>query len=155
MKRIASFSVDHDLLTEGIYVSRIDGDAVTYDLRMKKPNNPEGDYISPKALHTIEHLFATFVRNSPYSDSIIYAGPMGCRTGFYLVVRDSVSGDEIIKLVQDAFRFTADFEGEIPGSARKECGNYLEHDLEDAKKQAAAYCEKIAGLTAADMQYKK
>lgn len=155
MKRIASFSVDHDLLCEGIYVSRIDGDAVTYDLRMKKPNNPENDYISPKALHTIEHLLATYVRNSPLGDKIIYAGPMGCRTRFYLVVRGSVSPDEVIKLIQDAFKFTADFQGQIPGSTKKECGNYLEHDLESAKKEALAYCKKIAGLTAADMKYKK
>ena len=89
MKKIASFSVNHDKLKKGMYVSRIDGDVVTYDLRMKVPN--AGDYLSNGALHTFEHLFATYARNSALSDSVIYVGPMGCRTGFYFLLRDNVS----------------------------------------------------------------
>ena len=86
MDRIASFSVNHDKLEKGIYVSRIDGDVVSYDVRMKKPNG--GDYLESPAMHTFEHLFATYARNSRFSDSVIYVGPMGCRTGFYLLLRD-------------------------------------------------------------------
>ena len=85
MKKIASFTVNHDILEKGIYISRIDGDIVTYDIRMKKPNSR--DYLGNGELHTIEHLFATFARNSEISDSVIYVGPMGCRTGFYLLLR--------------------------------------------------------------------
>ena len=96
MKKIASFTVNHNILQPGVYVSRVDGDAVTYDLRMKKPN--AGSYITPKSLHTIEHLLATYVRNSSYTDQVIYAGPMGCRTGFYLIMRDSVSKAEVLSL---------------------------------------------------------
>ena len=135
MKKIASFTVDHNKLEKGMYISRIDGDVVTYDIRMKKPNG--GDYLSNGALHTFEHLFATYARNSSFSDSVIYVGPMGCRTGFYLLLRDSVSADEAITLVKDSFRFIADFEGEIPGTQPKECGNCKEHDLAGAKSIAA------------------
>ena len=151
MKRIASFSVNHDLLDRGVYISRIDGDAVTYDIRMKKPN--QGDYISPKSLHTIEHLLATYVRNSVYSDSIIYAGPMGCRTGFYLVVRDAVTKSELLGLLREAFRFIADFTGEIPGSKREECGNYLEHDLDAAQEEARKYLPVLEAVQETDMHY--
>ena len=151
MKRIASFSVNHDLLDRGVYISRIDGDAVTYDIRMKKPN--QGGYISPKSLHTIEHLLATYVRNSVYSDSIIYAGPMGCRTGFYLVVRDAVTKSELLGLLREAFRFIADFTGEIPGSKREECGNYLEHDLDAAKEEARKYLPVLEAVQETDMHY--
>ena len=98
---------------------------------MKKPNG--GDYLSNGAMHTFEHLFATYARNSKYTSSVIYVGPMGCRTGFYLLMRDDVSTAEVIKLVKEAFAFIADFEGEIPGSKKEECGNYLEHDLKGAK----------------------
>lgn len=134
MKTIASFTVDHDKLKKGMYISRTDGDAITYDIRMKVPNG--GDYLSNGALHTFEHLFATYARNSELSDSVIYVGPMGCRTGFYLILRDTVSGEAAIELVKRSFRFVADFSGKIPGSERKECGNYLEHDLDRAKAVA-------------------
>ncbi|MDO5557963.1 MAG: S-ribosylhomocysteine lyase [Oscillospiraceae bacterium] len=152
MNKIASFTVDHDILERGLYISRTDGDTVTYDIRMKKPNG--GDYISPKALHTIEHLLATYVRNSEYSDMIIYAGPMGCRTGFYLVARDKVSKSEIIDLLKNTFRFIADFRGEIPGSKKSECGNYLEHDLDSSKREAAEYLSVLENVTTATMTYK-
>ncbi len=151
MRKIASFTVNHDKLKPGVYISRKDGDAITYDLRMKVPNS--GDYISPKSLHTIEHLLATYVRNSNYSDEVIYAGPMGCRTGFYLIMRDSVPADELIKLLKLAFEFIADFSGEIPGSKREECGNYLEHDLDAAKSDARNYCKILENVTPDSMSY--
>lgn len=153
MNRIASFTVNHDLLDRGVYVSRIDGDAVTYDIRMKKPN--QGDYISPKALHTIEHLFATYVRNSAHSDSIIYAGPMGCRTGFYLVARDAVTRKEILALLRESFQYIASFQDVIPGSKREECGNYLEHDLTDANREAKEYLAVLENVTEQTMDYKE
>lgn len=134
MERIASFSVDHDRLEKGMYISRVDGDVVTYDIRMKKPN--QGDYLTYAAMHTFEHLFATCARNSEWKDSVIYIGPMGCRTGFYMLLRNSVSREDAITLVKKTFGFIANFEGAIPGAARKECGNYLEHDLDGAKRTA-------------------
>lgn len=151
MKKIASFTVDHDKLERGMYISRIDGDAVTYDIRMKKPNG--GDYLSNAALHTVEHLFATFVRNGEFSDSVIYVGPMGCRTGFYLVVRDSVAPEQAIALVKDTFEFIAGFEGEIPGAKRRECGNYLEHDLAGAKAEASEMLKVLANWTKEKLKY--
>ncbi|MBR2175929.1 MAG: S-ribosylhomocysteine lyase [Clostridia bacterium] len=152
MKTIASFTVNHDKLDRGMYTSRIDGDAVTYDIRMKKPNN--GDYLENGALHTIEHLFATYVRNGSLSDNIIYVGPMGCRTGFYLIVRDSIRPADAIRLVQQTFEFIAGFEGEIPGNQRQECGNYLEHDLDGAKKEAALMIDVLKDWTEDQLKYK-
>ena len=134
MKTIASFTVNHDTLEKGVYISRIDGDVITYDIRMKKPNG--GDYLTNGALHTFEHLFATYARNSAYTDQVIYVGPMGCRTGFYLLLRDSVSPSQALDLIRDSFAFIAGFSGEIPGSKRWEGGNYLEHDLPGAKAVA-------------------
>ena len=151
MKTIASFTVDHDKLEKGMYVSRVDGDVITYDIRMVKPNG--GVYPPSPAMHTFEHLFATYVRNSAYSDQIIYVGPMGCRTGFYFLTRDAVSGEQAIALVRECFAFIADFEGKIPGSERKECGNYLEHDLPGAKATAADMCKVLEHWTEPMLQY--
>lgn len=151
MKKIASFTVNHDKLEKGMYVSRIDGDIYTYDIRMKKPNN--GDYISNGALHTFEHLFATYARNSEYADSVIYVGPMGCRTGFYLLLRSNVKKSETLSLVRKTFEFIVNFEGEIPGSKRQECGNYKEHDLLGAKGIAADMLNVLSEKTEADMVY--
>lgn len=152
MNKIKSFQVDHDILERGMYISRIDGDVVTYDLRVKKPNG--GDYLQNAPMHTIEHLVATYVRNSALSDAVIYFGPMGCRTGFYLLLRDSVSREAALELAQAAFAFAAEFTGEIPGNSRIECGNYLDHDLAGAKAEAAEYGRVLADLTAADMEYR-
>ena len=135
MERIASFSVDHDKLEKGMYISRVDGDVVTYDIRMRKPNGK--DYLGNGELHTFEHLFATYARNHAYKDSVIYVGPMGCRTGFYLLLRDTVSPEQAIGLVKESFDFISQFEGEIPGAKRRECGNYIEHDLAGARITAA------------------
>ena len=142
MEKITSFCIDHDILQKGMYVSRIDGDIITYDLRMVKPNS--GKYLDNDGLHTFEHLFATYVRNSKYSDAVIYAGPMGCRTGFYFLTRDSLSKKQAIQLVKDTMTFIADYEGEIPGAQEsKECGNYLDHDLKKAKIYAKDYAQVI------------
>ena len=151
MKTIASFTVDHDKLEKGMYISRVDGDVITYDIRMVKPNG--GVYLPNPAMHTFEHLFATYVRNSAYSDQIIYVGPMGCRTGFYFLTRDAMSGEQAIALVRECFAFIADFEGKIPGSERKECGNYLEHDLPGAKATAADMCKVLEHWTEPMLQY--
>ena len=153
MKKIASFTVNHDILEKGMYISRIDGDIVTYDIRMKKPN--AGDYFSMSAAHTLEHLFATFTRNSAVGEHIVYVGPMGCRTGFYLLVRDAVSPAQAIKLVQDSMAFIRDYTGEIPGNTKKECGNYLDHDLAGAKALAEDMRKVLQGWTEQDLQYKE
>lgn len=150
MERIASFEVDHNKLQRGIYTSRVDGDIVTYDIRMKLPNS--GNYLNNPAMHTIEHIVATFVRNSRYKDRIIYFGPMGCRTGFYLLVR-AVEPKEVITMVRDAFEFLRDFEGDVPGVSKIECGNYLEHDLADAKREAEEYLPVLNGYTVEDLKY--
>ncbi len=151
MQKIASFTINHDLLRPGMYISRIDGDCVTYDLRMKTPN--AGDYLDQKGLHTLEHLLATYLRNSDRSSEVIYTGPMGCRTGFYLVMRDTVSAEEAVRLVREAFRFAADFTGEIPGASRTECGNWLEHDPANAKAEAEAYLKVLENCGADTMGY--
>ncbi len=153
MKTISSFTVNHDKLKKGMYISRIDGDAVTYDIRMKTPNG--GDYLSNGALHTFEHLFATYARNSEFSDRVIYVGPMGCRTGFYLLLRDTVSAEDAIRLVRESFAFIVEFEGEIPGSKRIECGNYLEHDLDGAKKTAADMLDVLKNWSVTKLEYQK
>ena len=153
MNKIESFKINHDVLTPGLYVSRIDGDVVTYDVRVKFPNG--GTYLENAAMHTIEHIFATFVRNSEFSNSVIYFGPMGCRTGFYLLLRDDVSYENAIVLVRDAFCFMKEFEGEIPGSTKIECGNFLEHDLKGAKKEAEFMAETLKNWCVADLKYKE
>ena len=134
MEKIASFTINHDTLQKGLYVSRVDGDAVTYDLRMKLPN--AGDYLSTGEAHTIEHLLATFLRNSDIRSEVIYVGPMGCRTGFYVILRDTVSQEKAIQAVREGLLFIKDYEGEIPGAKKEECGNYLDHDLLGARKTA-------------------
>ena len=151
MQTIQSFTVNHDKLKPGMYLSRIDGDCVTYDIRMVTPN--AGIYLENDGLHTFEHLFATYVRNTPFSDRIIYVGPMGCRTGFYFITRDSVSKEGAIRLVQETCAFILSFEGEIPGSKRWECGNYLDHSLPKAKAYAENLEKTLAGWTPEQMRY--
>ena len=152
MKTIESFLVDHTVLTAGIYLSRVDGDAVTYDLRLKRPNVEK--VLDNAPIHTIEHLFATYVRNSKYSESIIYFGPMGCRTGFYFIVRDNMSHETVVSLVKEAFDFIAAYDEEIPGVSAKECGNYLDHDLDGAKALGKEMSEVLQNWKPQDLQYK-
>ncbi len=142
MEKIASFKKNHDTLQTGLYKSTEMHGVTTWDLRFKKPN--AGDYITPKALHTVEHLLATVLRNSERKDDIIYFGPMGCRTGFYLLTTNMDYGEVLALLIKScAVALTLK---EIPGSKREECGNYLEHDLEGAQKEIAAYGELLATL---------
>lgn len=141
MKTIKSFEVDHDKIEKGMYISRIDNDIVTYDLRMVKPNTPP--YLENDGLHTFEHLFATYARNSKYGENVVYVGPMGCRTGFYLLVKN-LSHTRSISLVKEVLQFIKNFEGTIPGATKKECGNYKDHDLNKAK----IYAENMANVLA-------
>ena len=150
MKRIASFEVDHTNLQKGMYISRVDGDVVTYDIRTRRPNVEE--VMDNASIHTVEHLFATFVRNSPLTDKIIYFGPMGCRTGFYFLVRD-MAHEDAIKLTQDAFDFIASYVGEIPGVSAAECGNYRDHSLEGAIKEAQMFLPVIRNVTQESLKY--
>ena len=153
MKKIASFTINHDTLEKGMYISRIDGDVVTYDIRMKKPNG--GDYFQMNAAHTLEHLFATYARNSRYGNEIVYVGPMGCRTGFYLLTRSVLSHKDAITLVQESMAFARDYEGEIPGSKKEECGNYLDHDLAGAKALGKEMAAVLENWTEKDLIYKE
>lgn len=152
MQPIASFTVNHDLLTPGIYTSRVDGDVCTYDIRLCKPNTPP--YLPQAALHTIEHLFATFARNGEDAAHVLYFGPMGCRTGFYLLVRD-LPPARAIALIVRCFRQIVAYSGPIPGAARSQCGNYREHDLPGAVAQARAFLPVIADWTPARLAYAK
>ncbi len=152
MKKIASFTVNHDRLERGMYISRKDGDILTYDLRMKKPNG--GEYLSGAAAHTFEHLFATYARNSRFGERIVYVGPMGCLTGFYLLARETLPCEDAIALVRESMAFIRDFEGEIPGNKREECGNYLFHDLPAAKKLGGEMASVLENWTTADLEYK-
>ena len=134
--RIASFSINHDILLPGIYVSRVDGDVTTYDLRTRIPN--AGDYMDNRTMHSVEHMFATYVRNSEIADDVIYFGPMGCQTGFYLLMRDTSPADAfclLCRCLADAVAYT----GEMPGNKRKECGNYQNLDMNAAKRECARY----------------
>lgn len=146
MEKIASFTVDHIRLLPGIYVSRKDvlRDAVitTFDIRMTKPN--EEPVMNTAEVHTIEHLGATWLRNHPdYKDRTVYFGPMGCRTGFYLLLAGDYSSEEIVPLIKDLFSFIASFEGEIPGASPKDCGNYLDMNLPMAKYLAERYLDTV------------
>ena len=153
MEKIASFTVNHNKLKKGMYISRIDGDIITYDIRMKLPNS--GDYLPNGAMHTFEHLFATYARNSKYKDGIVYVGPMGCRTGFYLLTRYTITNEQALGLVRDSLVFTVNFDGEIPGATKIECGNYLEHDLKGAKEFAKDMLEVLKNWSAEKMKYEQ
>ena len=136
MERITSFCVDHDKIGKGIYVSRIDGDIITYDLRTRVPN--AGDYMDHVTMHSMEHMVATYIRNSEIGQDVIYFGPMGCRTGFYLLVRN-LTNEKVLDVLIDVLRSIVSHEGEIFGNTRKECGNYRELSLDAAKREAKAY----------------
>ena len=152
MKKIASFEVNHDILEKGLYTSRIDGDAITYDIRMKVPN--KGDYLSTGGMHSIEHLFATYARNSSLSENVIYVGPMGCRTGFYLILRDTVDKNSVLELVRESMKFIRDFDGEMPGGKRQECGNYLDHNIPEAKTVAKDMLRVLENWKEEDFVYR-
>ena len=140
VRRIASFSVNHDFIDEGIYVSRIDGDVTSYDRRTRKPNM--GDYMDNLTMHSVEHMFATYVRNSDIGESVIYFGPMGCQTGFYLLTRD-VDNDTVLKSVKDVLVKIINHDGEMFGNTREECGNYRNLNLDAAKLESRRYLDVL------------
>lgn len=149
MKKIPSFQVDHERLKRGVYVSRQDrvGDDVvtTFDVRMKEPNREPA--LSPSAIHTIEHLAATFLRNHPvWAERVVYWGPMGCLTGNYLLLRGDLTSEDVLPLVRETFEFIAQFEGEVPGQSPHDCGNYLLMNLPMARWEARKYLDEVLNV---------
>ncbi|KXB69253.1 S-ribosylhomocysteinase LuxS [Leptotrichia wadei] len=157
MERIASFTVDHKKLNRGIYVSRIDeinGNYITtFDVRMKLPNREP--VINIAELHTMEHLGATFLRNHPtWKDEVVYFGPMGCRTGFYVILKGKLESKDIIDLMKELYKFMAEFKGKIPGATAIECGNYLDQNLAMANFESKKFLEEtLENLTEANLVY--
>lgn len=151
MNRIKSFEINHNVLVPGFYISRVDGDVVTYDLRTRKPN--AGDYMSNPAMHSLEHMFATYIRNSGMSDSVVYFGPMGCQTGFYLLVREDRSPKEVFEMTKQVLRQTIDHEGPVFGASAIECGHYENLSLEAAKTEAKTYLEVLNAQTNMEFTY--
>ncbi len=139
MEKIQSFTVDHNRLKEGLYLSRRDGDAVTYDLRSRRPN--AGDYMDHETMHSVEHLAATFLRNGPHRDSILYFGPMGCQTGFYLLVRD-LDGDSVKAELIRVMEAIEAYDGPMPGGTQTECGNFRSLSMEKGK----AECRRLHAI---------
>ena len=140
MEKIKSFTINHNTLTPGIYISRVDGDITTYDMRMRKPNM--GDYIDNLTIHSLEHMFATYVRNSEIGKKVIYFGPMGCQTGFYLLVRDE-NDYKTLEVIKDVLTKIINHSGEIFGNTREECGNYRNLNLEAAQIEAKRYLDVL------------
>ena len=156
MEKITSFTIDHIKLQPGLYVSRKDKvgaeTVTTFDLRLTSPN--EEPVLNTAEMHTIEHLAATYLRNEPqWKERILYFGPMGCRTGFYLLTRDNMTGEQAISLVKSAYAFIAEFDGVIPGLSEIECGNYREHDLNSAKKDVLPLLERLENYTEEMLNY--
>lgn len=146
MEKITSFTIDHIKLVPGLYVSRKDhvheNVVTTFDIRMTNPN--EEPVMNTAEVHTLEHLGATFLRNHPvYKDQVLYFGPMGCRTGFYLLLAGDYESADIVPLMHEMFQFIANFEGEVPGASAKDCGNYLDMNLPMAKYQAKKYLNEV------------
>lgn len=152
MERIASFSVDHTKLRPGMYISRVDGDVVTYDLRFKRPNT--GDLLSNAQLHSAEHLFATLLRNSEHKDAVVYFGPMGCQTGFYLLI-DGAKLDHqgAIWLMREVCDLGSIYQGEMPGKSEFECGNYRNLDVDLARELCVYYGQILKNWTVDKLEY--
>ncbi len=158
MEKIASFTVDHIRLQPGLYVSRQDGvgeqTVTTFDLRLTSPN--EEPVLNTAEIHTIEHLGATYLRNDPqWKDRVLYFGPMGCRTGFYLLLRGDYTSRQVLPLVRDCFRFIAEFEGAVPGASARDCGNYLDINLPMAKYWGARYARLLEQADDSCLYYPK
>ena len=157
MEKIPSFTIDHTRLLRGVYISRIDSlgaeTITTFDIRMKAPNREP--VLDQGALHTLEHLVATFLRNHPvWGSRIIYWGPMGCQTGHYLLVSGKRTPKELVPVLCEAFQFVSNYEGEIPGATPSDCGNYLLHNLPLAKQEAQRYLtEVLECITPEQMEY--
>lgn len=152
VQRIKSFEINHDLLTPGIYISRTDGDITTFDMRTRTPN--AGDYMDNLTMHSLEHMFATYVRSSAIGGDIIYFGPMGCQTGFYLLVRNAMP-DEVLEVVRDVLKKIIGHTGEMFGATRIECGNYKNLDLGAAITEAKKYLDVLDKNGRTDFKYAK
>lgn len=139
--RITSFTINHDVLLPGLYVSRIDGDVTTYDMRHRRPNT--GELMDNATMHSLEHMFATFVRNGALSDKVVYFGPMGCQTGFYLLVR-SADNETVLSVIRDTMQAILDYEGPVFGASARECGNYINLNLDLAKAEAKRYLSELS-----------
>ena len=158
MEKITSFTIDHNLLQPGVYVSRKDpvGDQIvtTFDLRFTSPN--EEPVLNTAEMHAIEHLAATYLRNEPnWKNRVLYFGPMGCRTGFYLLLVGDLDSREVIDLLLDCFRFIAKFDGQIPGACAKDCGNYLDLNLPMAKYLSERYVKLLENIDESRLVYPK
>ena len=152
MERIASFTVDHDKLRPGLYLSRRDGNVVTFDLRFKRPNT--GDLLTNAEMHSAEHLIATLLRNSKEKDAVVYFGPMGCQTGFYFLFDGSLlSLEGAVELLKEVFAAAGEFQGEMPGKSARECGNYINLDVETGRAVCGFYGDLIADWTAERLSY--
>ena len=152
MERIASFTVDHNVLVPGLYLSRRDGSVITFDLRFKKPNT--GDLLTNAEMHSVEHVIATFLRNSEDKDAVVYFGPMGCQTGFYFLFdNEQLIVEDAIDLLKDVFAKAAVYEGEMPGKSTKECGNYVNLDVALARQCCRFYADLIADWTVEKLAY--
>jgi len=151
MKRITSFEIDHTLLKPGFYISRKDGSITTYDLRTRKPNN--GYYMDNVTMHTVEHMFATYIRNSDIADSVVYFGPMGCQTGFYLLV-DGIEDDTVFDLTKDILQKIIDHTGNVFGASEIECGNYKTLNLSKAKSECKNYLEILNKFERGNYSYR-
>ena len=156
LEKITSFTIDHIKLQPGLYVSRKDpvggGVVTTFDLRVTKPNDEP--VMNTAEVHTIEHLAATFLRNDPqWKDKVLYFGPMGCRTGFYLLMAGDYTPAQVLPLVTACFRFVRDYRGEVPGASAKDCGNYLDMNLPMANYYAARYTTLLENITEGQMEY--
>ena len=156
MDKITSFTIDHLRLLPGLYVSRKDQagtqTVTTFDLRLTRPN--QEPVMNTAEVHTIEHLAATYLRNEPnWKDKILYFGPMGCRTGFYLLITGDYTSEQILPLVLDCFRFIRDYLGEVPGASARDCGNYLDMNLPMANYWGARYCALLENITPGHLRY--
>lgn len=152
MEMIQSFRINHDVLMPGIYVSRIDGDITTYDLRTRRPNM--GDYMDLVTMHSVEHMIATYIRNSDMGPDVIYFGPMGCQTGFYLLVRNA-DNMRVFETLKDCLKETIEHEGDVFGKSAAECGNYKCLDIEAAKVECRRYLDALEAVGTPDFMYKE
>lgn len=150
MERIKSFTINHDTLVPGFYISRVDGDITTYDMRTRRPNM--GDYMSDLTMHSVEHMFATYIRNSEIAEDVIYFGPMGCQTGFYLLVRNA-NDKHVFEITKHVLQQIVEHDGPVFGASAVECGNYRNLDITAAKTECATYLEVLKQQTNMEFTY--
>ncbi len=151
VQKIQSFTVDHDVLEPGLYISRVDGAVTTYDLRTRKPNG--GDYMDNLTMHTVEHLFATYVRSSAIGGNVLYFGPMGCQTGFYLLVSDT-DKEDVLAAIEAVLEQILAHTGPVFGAVKKECGNYRNLNLEAAQLECGRYLEVLRQSKPISFEYR-